>query len=288
MLRLLFERLDPRLQREIRRARIRLKRAYANRFRSYGCPELLAALRSAGIVPSDTVIVHSGFSPFSGFRDTVTDWITTFLEAVGPSGHLAMVSMAYRGSTREYLETDPLFDVRRTISMMGLPSEAFRRRASVLRSLNPAHPILVTGPDAGTIVAGHEDAPHSCGIGTPFETILARGGKVVFFDVPPHTFTFLHHIEHRLQDRLPFPLYAPRLFPVRVVDAQGTRRVVPTYAFSKEASSRRRPYVLFDEIERRGLMRRARVGGSRVLSFDLDRSLRCAVDLADRGILFHV
>ena len=146
----------PRTWRRAARARLAAWRAWlARTFRSYGRAELLQALRQLGVAPGDTVMLHSAWSAAHGFRGSIDELIDVFAEAVGPQGHLLMVSLPFGGASIDWLERGRAFDVRRTPSMMGMVSEMFRRRADVLRSLHPTHPILARGPQAARFIDGH-------------------------------------------------------------------------------------------------------------------------------------
>lgn len=260
---------------------------YVRLFRSYDANRLTTCLHSLGVCTGDTVMLHSAFGARYGFGGTIDDLTRTFLEAIGPSGNLLMVSLPYRSSSLDYLGALECFDVRKTPSMMGLVSEYFRRRAGVLRSLNPSHPVLACGSDAEAIVAGHEDCPYPCGPGTPFEKLAALDGKVIFFNVPFATFTFFHHIEHLVSPQMPFPLYTEQPLKVAVIDRNGSRRTVHTYAFSREAIRRRRFEVFEHELRRRGLIRGCRVGASRLEIVRLRDTVECARDMMRHGQYFH-
>jgi aminoglycoside 3-N-acetyltransferase len=263
------------------------ERWYARAFRSYGPDELAAALHALGVASGDTVMLHSAFGSRYGFRGTIDDLTRVFLDAVGPAGNLLMVSLPYRSSSLEYLSHLKSFDVRKTPSMMGLVSEYFRRRAGVVRSLHPTHPVLAVGPDAEAIVAGHEDCRYPCGPGTPFEKLADLDGKVIFFNVPFATFTFFHYLEHLVSPQMPFPLYTEQPFEVPVVDRFGERRTVSTYVFSLDAIRRRRFEVLERELRRRGLIRRARVGNSRIEMIRVRDAIDCTRDMLAKGQYFY-
>src|SRR5438876_2499735 len=142
------------------RARLRAIRL----FHSYDPAGLEAAFRTLGLKEGDTVLMHSSFSVFSGFRGDPRQVVDCLLRVIGPTGNLCMMSMAYIGFAYDYLKKDrSVFDVRKTVSRMGLITEAFRRRRGVLRSLNPVHPVLALGPEAAKLVADHERQLHSCG-----------------------------------------------------------------------------------------------------------------------------
>jgi aminoglycoside 3-N-acetyltransferase len=260
---------------------------FVRRFLSFGERELLAALRRLGIRDGDALMLHSAFAQHHGFDGSVEQLTDVFIKALGPRGHLMMVSLPYRSSTLEYLQRLRVFDVRRTPSMMGLVSEYFRRRPDVLRSLHPTHPVLVRGRDAAWFVDGHERAPFPCGPGTPFEKLAERDGIVAFFNVPFATFTFFHHLEHLVSAHLPFALYTDETFEVPVVDRRGEPGVVRTRAFAREAIVRRRFEVLEQALRARGVITAVKVGNTRMEAIRVRDAIACTHEMQARGQLFY-
>jgi aminoglycoside 3-N-acetyltransferase len=265
----------------------RAQRVWVRLLRSYDADHLVAALRSLGLKAGDTVMLHSSFGANHGFRGTAEQLTDVFLDFLGPEGTLLMVSLPYRGSSLEYLQRINQFDVRKAPSMMGLVSEYFRRRPQVLRSLHPTHPILAAGAQAEWIVANHESCLFPCGPGTPFEKLVALDGKVVFFNVPFATFTFFHYLEHLVSPRLPFSLYSERLFEVPIIKQNGERGSVRTFVFSLEAIRRRRFQRLEDEVFRRGLVTRCRVGNSQLLAIRVRDAVSCVEEMCSKGEYFY-
>lgn len=263
------------------------RRAWVQAFRSYGDAELLAALRSLGIREGDSLMLHSAFAAHHGYRGTVEDLTNVFLRAVGPDGHLAMVSMPYRSSSQQYLEKIKEFDVRRAPSMMGMVSEMFRRRGGVRRSVHPTHPILVHGPRADWIVEGHADCAYPCGPGTPFEKLLSLDAKGVFFNVGFDVFTFYHYLEHRVGPDLPFRLYADRTYEVPTIDMQGQRTIVSAHVFSAEGIPRRRIQRLEEALRAQGRFADTRVGATRILVAGLADAVACTDAMRARGEYFY-
>jgi len=263
-----------------RRAAVRLLLSYDDR-------HLRRALHELGIRPGDSVMLHSAFSRDHGFLGSVEALTNVFIDAVGPDGHLLMVSLPYRSSSLQYLANLKQFDVRKTPSMMGLVSEFFRRRPDVRRSLHPTHPVLVHGPRAGWFVEAHPACRHPCGPDSPFDRLAAVDGKVVFFNVPFATYTFFHHLEHLVAPRLPFPLYTDEPFEVPVIDEEGRARTVTTHVFSAEAIRRRRFPVLEDALRKRGLIRAQRVGATRIQLVNVRDTIACVLEMAERGEFFY-
>ena len=274
-------------KKKLRAVHRRVRLALVRRFFSFGPEELLRALRSAGVQPGDSIMVHAAFESHHGFRGSVESANDTFLEAVGPRGHLLMVSLPYRSSSLQYLANLKQFDVRRTPSAMGLMSEFFRRRPEVLRSAHPTHPVLACGPQAEWFVEGHEHCAYPCGPGTPFDKLLQVGGKVAFFNVSFAYFTFFHFLEHRVGMNVGFPLYAEEAFEVPVIGRDGERLTVRTHAFAEEAIRRRRPEKLEGWLRGRGLIRTVRIGASALLLVDLREVVGVVDEMAKRREYFY-
>ena len=263
------------------------ERLHVRIFRSYGRERLEAAIRDAGIETGDAVMLHSAFEPRHGFLGTSGEVVDAFLDVLGPQGHLLMVSLPYRSSTLEYLQKLKRFDVNRTPSAMGLMSEFFRRRAGVVRSLHPTHPVLVHGPLADWFVEGHERCVYPCGPDTPFARLLEAGGKVAFFNVPFAYLTFFHFLEHSVHERLPFSLYTDAPFEVPVVDRAGVERTVRTYAFSAEVIRRRRFEVFESWVRARRLIREVRVGASHLMVAEVRKIANAVEEKAQQGEYFY-
>jgi aminoglycoside 3-N-acetyltransferase len=266
---------------------IDLRAGFVKLFRSYDASQLRAALHRLGVRDGDALMLHSAFARHHGFDGTIEQLTDAFIEALGPRGHLLMVSLPYRSSTLEYLQRLRIFDVRRTPSMMGLVSEYFRRRPGVLRSLHPTQPVLVHGPEADWYVGGHERAIHPCGAGTPFEKLAQRDGLVAFFNVPFATFTFFHHLEHIVSPHLPFALYTDEVFDVPVIDMRGAPGVVRTHAFTREAIQRRRFEVLERALRERGAISAVKIGNTCLEAIRVRDAIACTREMHARGTLFY-
>lgn len=274
--------------RRLLKAKLQRVRAFWVRaFLSYGEPELLAALRKLGVVPGDALMLHSAFSSSHGFRGSIEQLTDVFIDAVGPDGHVLMVSLPYRTSSYAYVSKAKVFDVRKTPSMMGMVSEMFRRRPDVVRSLHPTHPVLVRGNRAEWFVDAHPDCRYPCGPGSPFDRLASVDGVVVFFNVPFAMYTFFHYLEHLVSPQLPFPLYTEEAFEVPVVDRAGRPRTVTTHVFSPDAIRRRRFDVFEAALRQRGLIREVRVGDSRIQAVRVRATIACVTDMASRGEFFY-
>ncbi|MEO8200757.1 MAG: AAC(3) family N-acetyltransferase [Gemmatimonadota bacterium] len=249
----------------------------------YSPTELEAALRRFGICEGDAVLIQSAFRPLNGFTGDAKHIIDCILGIIGDEGHLFMVSMPYGGSARDYLASGRPFDVRRTPSMMGVLSESFRRRAGVVRSANPLHPVLAWGPRAEWIVAGHENLPHSCGPDSPYARMLSLNTKALLFDVGLEVLTFTHYLEHAFQDSAPVPVYTREPVRTEIIDRGGNRQTVAVYPFTSEAMQRRNFGILYDRLIAGGHVQRERLGNTVMQLVALESVVTVGTSLVHEG-----
>jgi aminoglycoside 3-N-acetyltransferase len=273
--------IDDRQKRALKARINEARRRFVQTFLSYDAARLHERLRSMGIAETDTVLVHINFEADSGFRGSPLDLANALADYLGRRGNLLMVSLPFRGSAYDYLAQGKPFNARKTMSMMGLVTEMFRRREGTLRSLHPTHPVLAVGKDAAWITADHDRCLYPCGPGSPFEKFRTLGGKILFYDVGFEAITFFHYVEHLHKDRLPFPVYDERLFSIEAIDATGQSRTVRTYAFNKAVP--RRADKLAAEVERQGKLTRYRVGNSRLLLTTAEDVVTCQTAMVEAG-----
>ncbi|WP_025321613.1 AAC(3) family N-acetyltransferase [Deferrisoma camini] len=224
----------------------RVKKLLLKTVWAFGPEDVVRTIRRLGVRPGDVMMVHAGWRPDSGFRGSVQDLVQAFLDAVGPEGTLCMMSMPFHGMTMaEYLKLGKVFDVRRTVSMVGLPSEVFRRRKGVVRSLHPTHSVAAYGPKAEWLIEGHERCASPFGKGSPFDKMVEAKGKILIYGVPFNTMTFEHYLEDLLQHRLQVSVYSAMTVPGLVIDSAGRRLIVKTKVISDELNRSRNTDSLY-------------------------------------------
>src|SRR2546429_8907298 len=177
-------------------------------------------------------MVHSAFDSFLGFQGGPVDVIRTLREVVGARGALRMPTIPFGGTAGEYALGDPVFDVQRTVSRMGLLTEVFRRSPGVVRSIHPTHSVAVWGNRADAIIAGRERAQTPCGRSTPYEKLFEYDGKILLAGVPANTMTFCYFVVEELEPQLAIPVFTRETYPLRWRDADGAGRVSNMRLFS--------------------------------------------------------
>ena len=241
------------------------KRKVARSMYSYTPAELAAALKKLGLESGDTLMMHSGFDQFNGFTGGPEDVIDVVLEILGPTGNLLMMSMPYGGSSQRYADKKTVFDVAKSPSALGLISETFRRRPDVVRSANPLHPVLASGPLAVWLTLDHEKIAHSCGRRSPFSRFLKIDGKFLFFDAIFRSLTFVHYIEDKYSEELPVSLYESTPVTLGVKTPDGTTLDCKQFLFSAEARERRNFETIESAMRDSGRLAAAKVGNTDLL-----------------------
>jgi aminoglycoside 3-N-acetyltransferase len=245
--------------------RFTLRGLIVERFLSYDTSAFARVLSELGICSGDVLMVHSSLHAHSGYMDRPIDMIRAVKEIVGPAGMLVMPSMTYTDSSKAFLLRGVEMKVRHSPSRMGLLTEVFRRGKDVRRSLSPTHPLLAWGERAELFLAGHEETDRPFGPGSPFQRLLELDGKVLCIDAIPETVTFMHFLEDRIQDKLPFALYERDHYTGKVIDSDGQLRLVPTRVLSDESRQLRREGVLWEKARRQGVTRQKKVGNTTLM-----------------------
>ncbi len=156
----------------------------------YTKQDIMNDMEHLGILPSDTVLVHSSLKSIGATEngaDTVLDAFCGYLN----SGLLVMP-----GHTWDYINAqNPEFDVMESPVCVGVMPELFRKRKGVHRSLHPTHSLLAYGHDAEQFVSGDEKFDTPCAPDSCYGKLEKRDGKVVFIGVNFMKCTLVHCIE---------------------------------------------------------------------------------------------
>ena len=157
--------------------------------------QLKKDLEKLGIKPTDTLLIHSSMKaigPVEGGADAVLDMLMDYFR---DEGLLVFPTLSYG----EVNAAQPIFDVRKTPSCVGILPQLFRQRPGVIRSLHPTHSLAAFGRDAAEFTAGHEKALTPAPEGSPWWRLLERSGKILFIGTGISCNTFLHGVDEWLE-----------------------------------------------------------------------------------------
>ena len=175
-------------------------------------------LLSLGVRPGGLLLVHSSFRSLlrggePGGPETV---IRGLLDALGPDGTLLMPALTFERVTPE----NPVFDICRTPSNVGIIPETFRLHPGTLRSLHPTHSVCAAGPLAAELMEAHPIDTTPCGPHSPFRAIAERGGQILFLGCGLESNTTMHAVEEMI---VPPYLFDPPI-EYRLILADGSER----------------------------------------------------------------
>src|SRR5574343_999475 len=268
----------------IKRLKANLKAWLSRTLWAYDADALVRQLRSMGVQPGSTLMVHSSWQVHSGFNGKPADLVNTLKKSVGENGLLVMTSMPYHNmSSAEWLAKGKPMNVRRSPSMMGLVSEVFRRSSGVHRSLSVTHPLLAWGQDAEAFLADHDKTDKPFGGASPFAKLLERDAILLGYDAPFSTFTFTHFVEDQLAETLPVALYEAETQQGKVIDKDGNQHTQNVYVLSAVANHLRREHRLVTHLKTDGSLQESKIGNTQLVWIQAQALLNGASTLAKNG-----
>ena len=262
----------------------RARASYIRTFHSFGRAELAHVLNRVGLRQGDSTLVHSSFDAFEGFKGKPSAVIEVLQEAVGPHGLLMMPTIPFSGTAIDWVRSNPLVDLRRTPSRMGLISEIFRRSPNVIRSVHPTHPVAAWGAQAAACIEGHPLARTPCGVGSPYHDLLTRDGSVLLLGVDVNAITLYHTAEELLESQLRVSPLTRDTFRLECVAPDGRIAVIETRLFEPAVSRRRNLDRLVPELKHRRAWREAKVGRLSVVLISARQIIDAVAALASQGI----
>lgn len=189
-------------------------------------PEIVKALREAGVVEGDCLLVHSSLSAFGEIEaETV---IEAFREAVGPEGTFFLPAFTfpfvYIGGPNRIPMARPFdADNLQAIWTGNLPRILLSEYPEAVRSRHISHSWAGIGKAAREGCSAHEPADPPMGVRSVPEFALRHNGKVVHFGSSISSTTFLHLLE----DRLDLPGLETVLCKVKQPDGRITCEAIP-------------------------------------------------------------
>jgi aminoglycoside 3-N-acetyltransferase len=178
----------------------------------------------------DVLMIHSSFNSmtpmYTGNLSKFLSKIRTYCEQNNIT--LAMPAFFFGAdnfNASEYYKKNS-FDVRKTVSQMGLLTELFRRLPNVKRSIHPTHSVCALGPLAETLTKNHHLADTACGEGTPFGEMRKYRTKIMGIGTKGfRSLTQVHSAEDIMKNEFPIHFSFSEIIPVTCIDEQGISHI---------------------------------------------------------------
>jgi len=182
---------------------------------------LKAQLRQMGILPTDTVLIHTSMRAIGQVEDGPDGVLDAFCEYL-TDGLLLVPTHTWD----DVPPGKPYYDVRTAVPNIGLIPRTAAFRKDGIRSLHPTHSMWAHGADAEAFVKGEENAPSPTPAGYCWDRVADRGAKILLIGVENDKNTFIHSVEERLQlpDRI-----SDKSYDITIVDGQGREYTHPFY-----------------------------------------------------------
>jgi aminoglycoside 3-N-acetyltransferase len=155
--------------------------------------KIAACLGDLGILPGDTVLVHSSFKSLGPVPGGIETVIQGFLRAIGTEGTLLMPALSYT------LRPPEVFHPRLTRSIVGAIPEYFRMREGTFRSIHPTHSVCAVGRRTHELLDDHGLDCTPCGPHSPFRKIAETNGKIVLLGCGLKPNTTMHALEEYVE-----------------------------------------------------------------------------------------
>ena len=232
--------------------------------------ELLDDMRtSCGIDPGRTLILHSSAHAIGPVDGSVVTLVKLIKEAVGPEGTLLV-------PTFNRPPANGVFKIKRTPSVVGLLTEAFRRSEGVRRSMHPTHSVVAWGKRRDEFLAGHEKTS-GLGVDSPFHKAAKAGADILHIGCTMTTCSLVHVGEAIV--RAPYlgkVSYGGYDITMTLVDYDGNEHEFPLYDNPGDSKA----FInVQNEMDRRGMIHHCKVGGAESIKFDAMDCLNTTVEM---------
>lgn len=248
---------------------------------------LIAQLKTIGIQEGDTLLVHSSMSKIGYLENGPKTLVNALLNVIGNSGNLLMPTSPNASLQIEYIQENPVFDVKNTPSKLGSITEYFRKLPNVKRSAHPTEPVAALGPDAQWLTEGHLGEPTPYTANSPFARIYNKNGKILYLGVTlDNAGTNLHTLEDAVDFK--YPVYADERFPSTVIDENGKSHQIKTRVHNPEFSKRRKCDELLPMFESEGVAQQVKIGEANAWLFDGKKMITSMIkNYQEKGVTMY-
>ncbi len=237
---------------------------------------LAADLKTLGVGPGDTILVHSSFKALGPVPGGIGTVIQALIHAVGVAGTLLMPALSYMQEPRH------VHHARHTPGCVGAMPEYFRLRLGTRRSLHPTHSVCGLGRHVDALFDEHalDDTP--CGPHSPFRKMVEYEAKIIMLGCSLRSNTTMHCIEEFVVP--PYLFGEERLYQITDLEGNTFQKTYRTHGFAGWAQR----YDRVAELADTSFMRRGQVLEAETHVLDTPGLKRAALAKLQEDPLFFV
>lgn len=245
--------------------------------------KLRYSLLKVGLRKSDTVFVHSGIGNigiFEGGRKKIFEILLDIIDI--DKGNILFPTFSFFPRMIDYLESNPIFDVRSAPSYMGSLTQYALKSGMGKRSINPTHSVLCIGKDQDWLAGEHHLCKTPFCDKSPFYRYLKlKNAKILLIGVDTDAITTIHAVEDSIN--FPINVYTSKIYNINCINWFGEKIIVETRSHNPVVSLSRNTRR-FDEIFReKCFIGEEKIGLGKITLIDAKKFFDLLVELAKSG-----
>lgn len=202
--------------------------------------ELIQQIHEMGILPTDTVLIHTSLRSIGDVENGADGIIDAFLECL-PDGLFLVPTHTWATVN----QPPHLYDVKAEIPCIGTLPKVAAFRTDGIRSLHPTHSMWGCGKNAAQFLQGEELLRTPADPKGVWGRLAEVNAKILLIGVGLDKNTFIHSVEEmaNIPDRLKTEPY-----DITIVDAEGNRQTHPYHRhFCTRSRDVSQQYVNFEK-----------------------------------------
>ena len=233
---------------------------------------------------SGDVFLHTSIMNVGKVEGGVKFLVNVLKERIVDEGHTLLVSaLPYRGVFKDYLEKEPVFDVRTAPIAMGAINEKLALLEGAKRSIHPTHSVVAIGDKAEYYVSEHHLDETPFNTHSPYYKLLQNEGKILLLGARLNNVTYIHVIEDLLEDLFPIKCYYKKKYIVKCIDEKGRELCVKTRCHDSFMGIFRDSMILYEGMKRTGVFESYPFGESEVILIDVKKYTLYYLNMLQQG-----
>ncbi len=192
-----------------------------------------------GINKGDNLFIHSSMDMINTELSPL-QVLEMILDIVGENGSVSVPTFI-RYSSKEWMEMNDKFDIKRTPSGMGIFSERVRRHKLSKRSLHPTKSVATIGNIAEKVLNEHHLNMYQFGKKSPFVKLLDYDVKVIGLGAPMSYISMVHTVEDVYPSEYPKKINEDKIYEKICIDENKEEVLVKTLVHDLKAISKANP-----------------------------------------------